>query len=302
MKTKKILKAVGWTMLSLVAICLLSVILIKTVFRDQAVAYLMKQLEVERLEVLRATPPYDNNRTDIRYRINCNAMKADSIYRYFRLDTLLNPEASTWQNTVTLADFVYRHIPHANSCQVPQSQRNAIGLWQYHQSTGNNLHCYYHSVLLQEILLAAHITNRYIRCSPQDSTDTDCHVVNHVWLPELQKWAMIDSDQGAYLTNEEGIPLSLEEMRRYAIEDKPMHPHFFRPDYYRDDYLSYWTKNLYWFGCYETTEFDQQTRRQERYVVLLPKGFSGFNLDNKQTVVTHNSDEFWDSPIPEPAY
>lgn len=44
---------------------------------------------------------------------------------------------------------------------------------------------------------------------PEDAEDNDCHVVNEVWLPELGKWAMIDTDMGGhYFSDLKGVPFS----------------------------------------------------------------------------------------------
>ena len=54
------------------------------------------------------------------------------------------------------------------------------------------------------------------------TTDIDNHVVNIVWLLEEDKWVMIDTDMGFYVTNRQGLPLSLDEMRWNKINDVPM--------------------------------------------------------------------------------
>lgn len=96
-----------------------------------------------------------------------------------------------------------------------------------------------------ELLLAENIKARYITCMPQDKDDPDCHVVNEVWLPELNKWAMIDSDMGGhYVSGLDGTPLSLKEMREHYIAGKKMrmHPAFGQGSSKVDDYYAYMAK------------------------------------------------------------
>lgn len=293
---KKAFKIIAWTLATLVGICLISLLLIRFAFRKEFNNLRDRLTYEERLATLRAAGPYaPDTRADIRFRYAQDSLKADSIYRYFRLDTLISSEATTWKNAVVLAGFVARNIPHANSSKIPSEKSNAIGLWEYHLRENPALNCRYHSILLHELLLAAGITNRVMVCSPADSTDKDCHVVNIVWLPRRQKWAMIDSDQGAYVTNADSIPLSLEEMRQYALAGKPMTNHFLKPEMKRSNYLSYWTKNLYWFSCLEVAGYDKEVEQDGRYINLLPEGFKGFKLRDSSLSITDPA-VFWAAP------
>lgn len=54
-------------------------------------------------------------------------------------------------------------------------------------------------------------------CSPYDG---DNHVVAQVFINELKKWVMLDPTYSAYLTNEQGEPLSLLELRDYFANQK----------------------------------------------------------------------------------
>ena len=94
-----------------------------------------------------------------------------------------------------------------------QHRRDAITLWEYTKNIEPAFNCRLHSILTYELLQAAGIEARFITCMPEDSQDNDCHVVNHVWLPELNKWAMLDSDMGGnWASDSTGMPLSLLEM------------------------------------------------------------------------------------------
>lgn len=56
--------------------------------------------------------------------------------------------------------------------------------------------------------------DRITTCLPRDTADTRCHVVNQVWLPELGKWAMIDSDARYWVSAcGDSIPLDVLEIR-----------------------------------------------------------------------------------------
>ena len=71
-------------------------------------------------------------------------------------------------------------------------------------------------------MLAAGLDARYVTCLPEDENDNDCHVVNEVWLPELGKWAVIDTDMNHYVTDQNGVQLSLKEIREHLISGEEL--------------------------------------------------------------------------------
>ena len=156
-----------------------------------------------------------------------------------------------------------------------------------------------------ELLLSADIKARYITCMPEDKDDPDCHVVNEVWLPELNKWAMIDTDMGGhYVTDRNGTPLSLKEMRENYISGKKMlmHPAFGKAQK-DNDYYAYMAKNTYWFACWGTLSYYQEEYKVEgvdrnSYVILVPSGFEPFDIGGGNTVTT-NAEKFWDTAFDE---
>ena len=148
-------------------------------------------------------------------------------------------------------------------------------------------------------MLAADIQARYITCMPQDKDDMDCHVVNEVWLPELNKWAMVDTDMGGhYVTDANGTPLSLKEMREHYISGEKMiiHPAFGKAQK-DNDYYAYMAKNTYWFSCWGTLSYYQEEYEvkgvdRNSYVNLVPSGFEPFDIGGGNTITT-NAEKFW---------
>ena len=252
---KKTLKIAGIVLASLVTLLLAAFLLARFVFREQVASALNALLAEQRTELLRAAAPYAADTVQFRFAYRQDSVRAREIRDHFRLDTLLRRDASTWENTLALAKFVARNIPHANQ-QVYPEKCNAVALWEYSRTVEPAFNCRLHSIMLHELLLASGITNRFVTCLPADSLDTDCHVVNIAWLPELQKWD--EKDDGYY--------------------------------------AAYWAKNLYWFECWESTGFDQEPNRgRHRCVVLLPPDFEGFRL-GRTAVKTSDETRFWAAP------
>jgi len=292
---KKTLRIIGWSLTTIVGVIALGLLLVRFVFRERIAAALYDGLRQERIELLRSSGAYASDTTVYRFTYEQNPDRAREIRDYFRLDTLLHPEATTWDRTRALAKFVARNIPHANQRVQPET-RNATALWEYHLTVEEAFNCRLHAILLHELLLASGITNRFVTCFPFDAEDRDCHVVNLVWLPERQKWAMIDSDMRAWIAAPDGTPLSLAEIRARYLADEPMEvrPLLDSPANY-DYYRAYWAKNCYWFACWERTGYDKEVNFEGRTVVLLPTGFEGFDL-SEETVRTTDDRRFWAAP------
>ena len=233
--------------------------------------------------------------------------RAAEIRSYFKenagldLEAVAAAEKTTWEKAVEIAVFVAKNIPHNNQKE-PLEERNAITLWEYSRRVTSGFNCRWHSIILSELLLSAGIKNFFATCLPEDKDDGDCHVVNVVWLPEDEKWAMIDSDMFEYAVGEDGKPLSLQEMREYIRGGKTFTicglPGFdnswIATDYGKEYMQAYWTKNLYWFAAHTTYAFDLEGKRTvpDEYICLVPPGFDCSYVYANNPVTT--SDEaFW---------
>lgn len=138
---------------------------------------------------------------------------------------------------------------------------------------------------------------------PENNNDSDCHVVNEVWLPELGKWAMIDTDMGGhYISDMEGIPLSLKEIRERFISGKEMilYPKFRNGRTKKDWYYAYMVKNTYWFSCWEILsyyqeDFDHNDVNRDHYINLVPSGIETI-AEGEGNIVTTDACRFWAAP------
>ena len=231
------------------------------------------------------------------------------IRKYFKenaglnLDALASSNKSTWEKAVELAVFVAKNIPHDNQKEW-LDDRCAIPLWEYSRRVTTGFNCRWHSIILSELMLSAGIKNRFITCLPEDKDDGDCHVVNVVWLPELNKWAMIDSDMVEYVVDEDEVPLSLTEMRDEIIEGRELNVRVLPG--FEDSWVAqesgirymqaYWAKNLYWFAAHITYGFNLEgTNRpsQDNYSALIPPGYDCSTMYDKGHE-TSNKNAFWD--------
>lgn len=259
-------------------------------------------LNDERVELLRTSGEYAADTNVFEMKIAQNEMRAQEIREYFQLDTLYPANATTWEKAVAIGKFVSSNIPHANQRKWPKDV-NAIGLWEYIKDVEPAFNCRLHSIFAFELFLSADIKARYITCMSQDKDDPDCHVVNEVWLPELNKWAMVDTDMGGhYVTDKNGTPLSLKEMRKHYISGEKMliYPAFGKAQKDKD-YYAYMAKNTYWFSCWGTLSYYQEDYKVEdvdrnSYVNLIPSGYTPYGIDEGY-IVTTDAEKFWDAEM-----
>ncbi len=255
----------------------------------------------EMIRKLQACAPYTDDPFPYRIMKLVNPLRSRAIRRYFRnnagldLNEIAASGLSVWEKTLKLSQFVSDHIPHDNQKE-PLQKLNAITLWEYAQRVPTGFNCRWHAVLLSELLLSIQIKNRFVTCMPEDKNDQDCHVVNEVWLPDLNKWAMIDCDMQEYVTASDGIPLSLEEMRAELVTVKKLNIHR-NSDPAGVEYMQgYWAKNLYWFSIHTTYGYDLEGSRllPDIYVSLVPPGYDiPGKYSHANAHVTNNAAAFW---------
>ena len=236
----------------------------------------------------------------IEYQYLVDKERAAEIRTYFKensqldLDMLSVSKQSVWEKVLQVAKFVAKSIPHNNQKE-PLINLNAISLWEYAQRVPSGFNCRWHSILLSELLLSIGIKNRFVTCMPEDKNDHDCHVVNLVWLPENEKWAMIDSDMMEYVTDENGVPLSLEEMQRELNAGRELSIIMDTDTEGLKNMQSYWKKNLHHFANHTTCAFDieGQYGTFTSYICLVPENYDCPHKEIYDAITT-NAAAFWD--------
>ena len=257
----------------------------------------------EFVEQLRTSEPFAKDTVSFEMKIIQDSLRAKDIRDYFQLDKLYDPNADTWTKALAIGKFVAANIPHDNQ-EIEPEHRNAIDLWEYTKNVAPAFNCRLHGILTFELMLAAGLDVRYVTCMPEDKNDNDCHVVNEVWLPELGKWAMIDTDMdGNYASDLNGTPQSLREIREHYISGEKMqyHPQFKKASTKVNNHYAYMAKNTYWFSCWETLSYYQEDgenrgREAGRYIHLIPSGFKPFLMGDGD-IVTTDADTFWAAPV-----
>ncbi len=208
-----------------------------------------------------------------------NNSNLQSLRKAFNLDSIAG-KGNEVSRVINLLHWVHNIIPHDGNHENPVV-RNAMSMITECKRDNRGLNCRGLATVLNECYLALGIPSRFVTCLPKDSfkIDPDCHVINAVFIKDLNKWVWIDPTNDAYVMDENGELLSIEEVRERLINSKPL---IVNPDANwnrqsskrKEEYLyNYMAKNLYMFECWVTSEYDMETWNRERSissVKLLP--------------------------------
>lgn len=179
---------------------------------------------------------------------------------------------------INLLHWIHNLIPHDGNHENPVV-KNAMSMINECKREARGLNCRGLATVLNECYLSLGIKSRFVTCMPKDTIFDDCHVINMVYLEGKKKWIWIDPTNNAYVMNEMGELLSIQEVRERLVSDKPI---ILNPDANwnnkssatKEDYLyNYMAKNLYRFECPLRSAYNSETwdeGKQVTYVELLP--------------------------------
>jgi hypothetical protein len=153
------------------------------------------------------------------YETSRNARLQD-VKTYFNLDSVAG-DGDEISKIIHLMTFVHNLIEH-NGSNYALCEFDAIDFYHYFKTTGKGINCRGMAMTLNECYLAMGFKSRFMTCMPKDEKDMDCHVINSVYSTTLKKWLWMDPSFNAYVKDENGNLLSIEEVRERLIADKPL--------------------------------------------------------------------------------
>jgi hypothetical protein len=243
-----------------------------------------------------------------------------SLRQQFKLDSVAG-SGNEVSRIINVMHWVHNTIRHDGQNESGIKAVNGFEIFSIAKTKNIGVCCGELATILNDCYLALGFKSRKIYCLPKDSlkTDHDSHVINAVYSTVLKKWLWMDPTNDAYVMNEKGELLGIEEVRNRLIHDQPL---ILNPDANwnhrasttKDDYLyHYMAKNLYCFYCRLESGFDIEKKDGERtitYVNLVPEGYGKFkqvpakmqsyNKKLKTTFVEytiHNPTTFWQVPL-----
>jgi hypothetical protein len=218
-----------------------------------------------------------------------------SMRKEFKLDSIIGTGNEVSQ-ILNLLHWVHNSFRHDGSRDAPKytSISNLMNICINEHKT---LDCGTLATVLNDCYLALDIKSHRVICLPEDSTDFDCHSINAVYSKTMNKWLWIDPTNDAYIMNEKGELLSIDEVRGRLVEKKPLilnpeanwnHVNSVTKEYYLYNYMA---KNLFAI-CLESG------RGTGQFNLLLPAGYKGViaRIRDLKPRCTTNPTLFWAKP------
>lgn len=236
------------------------------------------------------------------------------IRRDLKLDSIAG-KGSELSKIFNLLHWVHNLVKHDGESDNP-TLKNAIELVKVCKVENRGVNCRMLATILNECYLSLGIKSRYITCMPKETNFDDCHVINMVYSKELKKWIWIDPTFDAYVMDEKGNLLGVQEVRERLINGQPLvlnaDANWNRENLQtKEDYLeNYMAKNLYRLQTPLVSEYDTETWKSGKevtYVELLPlDGIEQTPQKKEQTNTktgvkfiyykTNNPNIFWAKP------
>lgn len=221
--------------------------------------------------------------------------------RYFNLDSIAGSgdEVSKIKN---LMYFVHEAVTHDGSSYNPK-KRDAISLYEICKKENRGINCRMMAIMLNELYLSMGWKSRYVTCFPADSTDVDCHVINAVFCNTLDKWVWMDPTFAAYVSDENGVLLGIDEVRERLVTGRPIvlnedanwnHKSHQTKSHYIDEYMA---KNLYVVECCSEYRYGNESTFKPEYFALAAKGHeANWITRDRKNYSTTNNKLFWQPP------
>lgn len=199
------------------------------------------------------------------------------IRRKFNLDSIAGT-GNEISKILNLLHWIHNIIRHDGSRESPKL-KNAIDLIKICKKESSGVNCRMMATILNECYLSIGIKSRFVTCMPKETEFNDCHVINTVYSYDLKRWIWIDPTNDAYVMDEKGELLGIEEIRERLINGKRL---ILNPEANwnkkqsrtKEEYLdNYMAKNLYRMQTPLISEYNSETWRDGKeitYIELLP--------------------------------
>lgn len=229
-----------------------------------------------------------------------------------KLDSIAG-KANEISKILNILHWVHYAVWHDGEGDTPTS-KNAIDLISYQKEASRGMNCRMMATILNECYLSMGIKSRLVVCMPKELKFEECHVINTVYSNDLGKWIWVDPTFDAYVMNEKGELLGIQEVRERLINDQTLilnsEANWNRlTSQTKDDYLNrYMAKNLYRLECQLVSGFNTETWRigkEITYVELLPLDGLGQTPQKEEETKngvkytkyrTNNPNLFWIKP------
>lgn len=241
-----------------------------------------------------------------------NDKQLKKLRKEFKLDSIAGG-GNDVSKLLNMMHWVHNLIRHDGSSDNP-TLKNAIDLIKVCTSEKRGVNCRMMATVLNECFLSMGYKSRMVTCMPKPLNFDDCHVINTVYLENEKRWIWLDPTFDAYVMDETGKLLGIQEVRERLITNKPLilnpEANWNRKNSQSKEYYlyTYMAKNLYRLEVPLHSTFNYETKENGKIiesVQLLP--LDGINQtpilkiykDEKnnvtyKTYITNDPTLFWE--------
>ena len=219
---------------------------------------------------------------------------------YFRLDSVAvaGDELATIKRILT---YIHNKIRHDGQNGNPTDGYNSINFAEACKDGSRGLNCRGLATVLNECYLSMGIPSRVITCMPKTYIN-DCHVINAVYSSTLGKWLWIDPTNNAWVTDDQGNLLSIQEVRARLRSGQPVrvneeanwnNERKTTTEAYLYEYMA---KNLFYLESWTRYGFNTESDRENPYIFLQPTGCDS-DQRNPRNLSVNDDRYFWQVPL-----
>lgn len=221
---------------------------------------------------------------------------------YFRLDSVAvaGDELATIKRILT---YIHDKIRHDGQNGNPTGGYNSINFAEACKDGSRGLNCRGLATVLNECYLSMGIPSRVITCMPKTYIN-DCHVINAVYSSTLGKWLCIDPTNNAWVTDDQGNLLSIQEVRARLRSGQPVrvneeanwnNERKTTTEAYLYEYMA---KNLFYLESWTRYGFNTESDRENpiNYIFLQPTGCDS-DQRNPRNLSVNDDRYFWQAPL-----
>lgn len=221
---------------------------------------------------------------------------------YFRLDSVAvaGDELATIKRILT---YIHNKIRHDGQNGNPTGGYNSINFAEACKDGSWGLNCRGLATVLNECYLSMGIPSRVITCMPKTYIN-DCHVINAVYSSTLGKWLWIDPTNNAWVTDDQGNLLSIQEVRARLRSGQPVrvneeanwnNERKTTTEAYLYEYMA---KNLFYLESWTRYGFNTESDRENpiNYIFLQPTGCDS-DQRNPRNLSVNDDRYFWQVPL-----
>lgn len=221
---------------------------------------------------------FQNRDSDMNFKYSYENSMKDILINRYKIDEVAG-KGNALSKAINLLEWISSHIYHIGNYK-NNIQENAINLLEYSFDNGldRGINCRCLSIILSECYLTIGLKSRAVYLMPFSPYDCDNHVVCEVFIPESNKWIMIDPTYNLYIMDEYDNILNLLELRKALANRDTVK--FSDNINYNGDYnidfnemKSYYAKNLFYFKCKEIQCLNSENLYENKSLILAPFGY-----------------------------